>query len=278
MGSGASRHIIDKFADIMRLRRCVDSLSPRLVFYSGDEAELEELFKSDPRLSKIPRDGWRRNEEFIVNSLYHTHSPDMIFDFGGYNELDIAAYLKLWISLSHLYQRQLPECMPLHAALVEREGRGALLAASGGTGKSTCCRRIPAPWKALCDDESLLIDSGGDYVAHPFPTWSEYLLNRSESTWSVESHVPVSAVFFLEQAPEDGVTQLSREQAALYICNFSVQALKMKLRRLEKDEESGLRQKTFNGACRLARKVPCYNLRVSLTGRFWSKMEEVLGF
>jgi SynChlorMet cassette protein ScmC len=70
--------------------------------------------------------------------------------------------------------------LPLHAGLVEREGRGALLAGPSGIGKSTCCAKIPAPWNAHSDDETIVLrDSIGRFVAHPFPTWSDNFHNRA---------------------------------------------------------------------------------------------------
>ena len=56
----------------------------------------------------------------------------------------------------------------IHGALAEREGSGVILAAPGGTGKTTASNRLPAPWRSLCDDSTLVVrDPQGNYWAHP---------------------------------------------------------------------------------------------------------------
>ena len=86
-----------------------------------------------------------------------------------------------------------------HAALIERDGKGVLLAGKSGTGKSTSCSRLPEQWSVLCDDELLMIPSEqGLYCAHPLPTWSEYLMGRSEKTWNIHQSVPVYGIFLIQ--------------------------------------------------------------------------------
>ena len=45
----------------------------------------------------------------------------------------------------------------IHGALAERNGHGVILAAPGGTGKTTASNRLPAPWRSLCDDATLVV-------------------------------------------------------------------------------------------------------------------------
>ncbi|MCP4691429.1 MAG: hypothetical protein GY859_25520, partial [Desulfobacterales bacterium] len=47
-------------------------------------------------------------------------------------------------------------CAPCHCALVEIDGRGAVIGGPGDSGKTTCARRIPPPHRALADDYALL--------------------------------------------------------------------------------------------------------------------------
>jgi len=104
-------------------------------------------------------------------------------------------------------------------------GHGFLLAGQGGTGKSTCCRRLPNNWKPLCDDESLIVlDKSKVYHVHPFPTWSDYIQKRAKNIWDVQGSVPLSAIFFLEQSEKDEVIPLSKEQSAILMTKSSKQA------------------------------------------------------
>ena len=167
--------------------------------------------------------------------------------------------------------------MPFHAALVQHSGVGILLAASGNTGKSTCCRRLRSPWQTLCDDEALIVrDDQQRYMAHPFPTWSNYLWRRSRQTWNVEKHVPLLAIFFLEQGEADAVYTMGGGQAAVSVTQSALQAYPPNWRELDVYERRAFRKKLFENACELVKSVPTYKLRVSLTGRFWDEIEAVL--
>lgn len=199
--------------------------------------------------------------------------------------------------------------LPFHAALVEHHGRGVALAAPGGTGKSTCARRIPPPWTALCDDETLIVpvsgptphpshewnlaasslkprsgrplkwrrDEAGElYAAHPYPTWSEYLNGKSSQTWPVETAVPLTAICFITQAATDAVTPLDPGEAAQYTVDAAMQAGQRMWLRLQEDQQTSLKTRLFHNACNLAQRVPAYRLHVSLHGCFWEELERVL--
>jgi SynChlorMet cassette protein ScmC len=167
--------------------------------------------------------------------------------------------------------------LPLHAALVERNGMGILLAGHGGAGKSTCCQRLPSSWHALCDDETLVvINEEKQYFAHPFPTWSDYLWKRSERTWNVQKYVPLSAIFLLEQSETDEAIRIGQGQGATFINTLATDVCRRNWRNLDRKEERAQRKQLFQNACELARAVPAFKLRFSLNGRFWEKIEEVL--
>ena len=191
------------------------------------------------------------------------------------HELDI---LRMLMALYPIFEgvQQLGG-LSLHAALVERNGTGILLAASGDTGKSTCCRRFPSPWQPLCDDQTLVVrDNQKQYLAHPLPTWSEYLMRRSNTTWDVQRPVPVSAIFFLEQAETDEVVSIGEGQTAMLISQSANEVSRPGWGYLDGDQVKTRRKKLFDNACELARTVPAFVLRATLEGRFWEKMERVL--
>jgi len=165
----------------------------------------------------------------------------------------------------------------LHAALVEKNGRGVVLAASGGVGKSTCARRIPPPWKALCDDTCLVLPDGrGGFQVHPFATWSDYLWERSRGTWKVESPVPLQAVFFLKHSEEDNAQPLGQGESAIHLSRSSHELLAAFLESMDRDRARSFRQDIFDNACALSRKVTAYWLEVNLEGRFWTKIDKAL--
>jgi SynChlorMet cassette protein ScmC len=167
--------------------------------------------------------------------------------------------------------------VPFHAALLERNGIAVLLVAPGSTGKSTCCIRLRSPWQPLCDDETLIVrDLEKRYLAHPFPTWSDYLMKRSTKTWNIEYHLPLSAIFFMEQAETEEVLPIGQGEAAAYIHHSAMQVCRRRLYHLNRRESKSLRLKLFDNACELSRAIPAFKLGVSLKGRFWEKIEAVL--
>lgn len=166
--------------------------------------------------------------------------------------------------------------LAFHGALIELGGKGVILAAEGGTGKSTCCARLPSPWRAHCDDTTLVIqDAMRCYHGHPLPTWNDRLLRHLEKTWSIGCHVPVHHLFFLEQADADEVIPLGQGAAAARIVDSAQQAFFAGYGD-DAHKTAMLRRVLFENACALAQAVPSHVLRVSLTGRFWEKIEALL--
>jgi SynChlorMet cassette protein ScmC len=167
--------------------------------------------------------------------------------------------------------------LPLHAAAAERDGKGVLLAAPSGVGKSTCCLCLPSHWQPLCDDETLVIfDRTESYRAHPFPTWSDYLWKNNGKTWETQYSVPLVGLFFLEQSTTDTVEPLGQGAAAALLNQSTNEAFHKFWGMLNKTEQKRLRITLFDNSCTLAKLLPACRLRVSPHGKFWEKMEHVL--
>ena len=165
----------------------------------------------------------------------------------------------------------------LHGALAEKDGIGVILAAPGGTGKTTASGRLAAPWRSLCDDATLVVrDSQGNYWAHPWPTWSRFLGGESGGTWDVQNAVPLKGVFFLSQALEDRVESVGPGHAVSLLVECAEQASQLMARGLSKEETRALHLERFNNLCAFARVVPAHLLRISLTGAFWQEIEHTL--
>ena len=272
---------VEKLASIMELRNCEPNGYPKLVF---TRKRLGIDWWPDPvsRLTRnisgnLPDRGWEAHDLRSLQLWSHRDVPDVICEMGDEEDRDLNI-IRMWLSLSPVYNRALESGgLPLHAALVERNGTGVLLAAPGGTGKSTCCRRIPPPWKALCDDLTVAVaDTDRQYRVHPFPTWSDYLWKRSGPTWDVQRHLPLSALFFLEQRTTDEVIPIGQGQASVLITESASQVYQTQLRNLLPEEERRFKKKIFENACELAKAIPAFQLRVSLNGRFWEEMERIL--
>ncbi len=235
-----------------------------------------------PPLSKpsaLPHSGWRMHDLLALRVWSHPDVADMICELLDIGHHDLAI-LAMQQAVFPFYQAGIGQGgTPLHAALVEYDGKGILIAASGGRGKSTCCRRVPKSWTVLCDDETLVVRSpSGTYHAHPFPTWSDYLFRRTKKTWNVQRSTQLSAIFFLDQGESDDVARIGQARAAARINQSAGQVCGRMWRRLPNDVQRDNNLKLFSNSCGLAKAVPAFTLHASLTGRFWEGIEKVLGW
>ena len=166
----------------------------------------------------------------------------------------------------------------LHGALAERDGMGVILAAPGGTGKTTASGRLPAPWRSLCDDTTLVVrDPQGNYRAHPWPTWSRFLFGGSgDGSWDVQHAVPLGGIFFLSRAAEDRVEPVGGGQAVSLLVECANQGSMIMAHGLREEETRALHLERFDNLCALARVVPAHLLHISLTGAFWREIESAL--
>ena len=207
----------------MKLKDYGSNGSTGLIFINSDlkqPLDLSALWcNEDTKFKDLPREGWKFYVLKSLHLLSNRNVPDVICKIGDEDgfEMDI---IRMCQSLHPIYQGvQASGGLPFHAGLVEWNSHGVLLAAPGNTEKSTCCSRLPHPWHALCDDEALIVhdEHKKRYLAHPFPTWSDYIFQRSERTWDVQRHVPLSAIFFLEQSETDEVVRIGEGQAYRYL-------------------------------------------------------------
>lgn len=264
--------LAEKLAAIMHLQ-AEEPVDPHVMIFCEKKAD---QLKADP----LPwqAQGWVNLNHYFLHIWFHPGSPDVLCQYDPANPN--SCYGLLCDALSFIHRESTRRGgLPFHAALLEHRGQGVVLAAPGDTGKTTCSRRVLPPWQACCDDEALVVLSPeGRYLAHPFPTWSDYIWERDENTWKVESAVPLAGIFFLEQSPEDGYVALGGAQAAVAATSSAEQVMARFLRWCDAGEARELRRTMFANACTLVRQVPAFRLRVSLTGSFWEKIETALGW
>jgi SynChlorMet cassette protein ScmC len=228
-------------------------------------------------IDRMPEHGWKSLNLKLLEFWSHPDTPYMI-GCHRYRRDHLADLVSMQQALYPVISDEIfAGGLPAHAALIERAGQGILIAATGGTGKSTCCRRIPPPWSPLCDDESLIVAAGGnEYHVHPMPTWSEFWHGLSEKTWDVQRHLPLSAIFFLKRGAADEVTPLSRTETSIYLYNYSQDIFHKFKIHLDRETLWAFKEKMLDNASQIAGAVPGYILRATLTGRFWDEIEKVL--
>lgn len=291
LGNGLGWHLaatggveseVDELARIMGLSSCAANEYPRMIFIRGESVKKGSEWRRLRCARNLERDlaylGWNAHDLLLLKLWSHPEVKDLFCEmpYEGNNYLLNLSSMRL--SLYPIYQAaQNSGGLPLHGALVERDGLGVLLAGPRETGKSTCCRRLPKPWNPICDEEILLItEDQENYLAHPFPTWSEYLEVRSNRTWDIQRHIPPYAIFFLDQANRDEVIPLGHGEASVLIYQSAMQVLYRYWKNFDQEVLRTKKRELFDNSCRLSQSIPVFNLRLSLQGRFWEKIEAVL--
>lgn len=298
VGLNRMRQLVDRLASIMRLGACTAGKAPRLIlrpWAANGRAKWTPASDLERSIADgLPTQGWKAYYPMIFRVWAHEDVPDTIFEIGEVvnyrhdipedelaraKELADLAILRNAVLMVYR-QVQRAGALPLHGALAAWNGKGVLLLGHGGAGKSTCCRRLPADWQALSDDEMLVTRSArGDYFAHPFPTWSNLQREEGRRSWDVEQYVPLAAVFVLEKAQTDEVVSVGQARAALFIRESATQvwqACSVNYRDFSGDQEWPPWRQVFDNACTMAQAVPVFILRVSTTGRFWEAIERTL--
>jgi SynChlorMet cassette protein ScmC len=279
-GAGEAGPWVDEFASVMGLEPSRDGQAPGLVF--------ERLGPQDGHEADLLA---RRNPAPFGNMNYEEWNfrayPGLVF-YSHPGIKDVICILKddshdrrieqMRRAMRPIYDGVLRSGgLPMHAALAETRGRGVFLAGVSGAGKSTCSRRLPPQWRVLGDDMALVVHSGdGQFSAHPVPTWSDLKLRNCERPCRIGDHVPLRAIFSIEQSKTDELLPLGGGAGAIVVAEAAMQVYRSLESRFFLPIHSPLKRMIFDNAVSIARDIPAYVLRVSLQGRFWEKIEGVL--
>jgi SynChlorMet cassette protein ScmC len=262
----------------------VDKLAKAMGLSEGYVPGSTELFYTRSGLAAVidgagdlPESGWEPVKLNITQFWFHKETPHVICDIGPEGSVD-EEMIKLSLSLYPLYRSIVfASGAAVHAALVERDGGGVLLAGRGGMGKSTCGRRIPPPWRTLSDDTALIVrDNLSHYEVHPLPTWSNFFMGRPQKAWDVREHIILDGIFFLEQAKKDEALSIGAGEAAMRAYDAMFQAHIPFLRFIRAPYDAELKKQLFLNACEMAKAIPSFILRVDLHGRFWEELDKIL--
>ncbi|HTY24999.1 MAG TPA: SynChlorMet cassette protein ScmC [Desulfomonilaceae bacterium] len=273
---------VKHLAAIMNLSFSKIGISPKLIFihedpYANGSRFRRSLLHIRHHAPGIPLQGWEEQNLGIVRFWRHPESLDIICAILENRRRDIRV-TQMWTALSPIYEAvQNSGGLLFHGGLAELNSSGVLLVGPSGAGKSTCSRRIPPPWRPLCDDEVLVVrDDLNQYHAHPFPTWQELICGDRNRSWDVQQYVPLKALFFLNRSNVDEVRPILPGKAAVWIYKSIQEMRERNDFSVTHDKEKALTFKLFENVCMLAKSVPCFTLGATLTGRFWEEMEKVL--
>jgi hypothetical protein len=146
----------------------------------------------------------------------------------------------------------------LHAASAICDGRAFLFSGVSGAGKTTMTRLAPPDITLLTDEISYLRPSADGYSAFGTPFAGE-LARAGENC-----KAPVSALFFLEQGPENRIEEVS-----------SAEAVRQLMRNiLFFAEDRGLVEKLLATACDFVARVPIRRLTFYPDTRVWDEIRD----
>ena len=167
--------------------------------------------------------------------------------------------------------------LPIHGALIQFKDKGLLFLGQSGVGKSTACARMTGSFIPLSDDEALILKKGDGFYGHPIPTWSGFQNEQSViASTHVEKEVEITALFFLKQGAETQITPMGRGEAAVRICQASLELLAT-YPLFSKTHGLQVRRKIlFDTACDMAQKIPAHTLFLSLSHDFMGAVAETI--
>jgi SynChlorMet cassette protein ScmC len=270
---------LDQLAQVMCLKKGEFKTANAFYFFSAVENS-DTLPQSTQLQAQLNEGKWDYylGGQPIKLWINHQENKSIIGIYEQYLQNHALFYLYMSSSIIPLFFHSLETGgMPIHAALTCFKEKGILISATGDTGKTTCCQRLPkdGKWRYLCDDLSLLIRSQDDFFAHPLPTWSDYMIRKQNTAWDVGKHIPVKAIFFLEQGEKDEVIPISATETSVRLLRAVKQGWFWDM-----EEEPAQKQsrnfKIYNNTKTIAEGVPCFILRATLTGEFWKSIEEVI--
>ncbi len=88
--------------------------------------------------------------------------------------------------------------------------------------------------------------------------------------------MPLEAIFFLDQSEADEATPAGRGEAAVACRRAAMEVFWSVGPFVLREDPMNIATRAFENAVDFSLALPAYRLRVSLTGRFWEKIEEVL--
>ncbi len=165
----------------------------------------------------------------------------------------------------------------VHGGLATFQGRGLLLTAPPGGGKTTAFSTTPQSWQLMADDAVLVWpDACGSFQTSPLPTWSVLLgvnqqLERIEQ-WQVGSCCPLAGVLFLDKAETTVLIRQRPIDAAFPLYQACSEYPAVFLSRIP------YRKALFQAATALARAVPAWTLQLARKDNFWPLLEEELHY
>lgn len=287
---------LERFGQMMKLRRARADNSwtaqflalPEFASFRSDAftktSMIEQDLRQGLRIGQEENVSWTHSapegdpRQAAVTIMRSSANGDVIFHLSPMYGNGIGIQ-HMWHCLVPVYCRaELSGGLALHGGLVIINGEGFLILGASGSGKSTCISMIRPPWRALCDDEVLVVKAAsGKYVAHPFPTWSALQGSTTPRSWNVQEYVSLKALFFVEKGAKTELRPVGSGKTAALLSALSEQLWSRTEDQVSAREMRCRRERTFRNSCAIARSLPGYMLRFSKNRPPWTEVAEWSG-
>lgn len=216
------------------------------------------------------RQGWHLTGDETGHLTCHNNkNRHVLFIFGAIPFECVAPFQLPWPVL-------LEDIIPLgggivHGGLISHHGRGYIVTAPPGGGKTTAIRQVPAEWGVLADDACLVWPvADKQFLASPLPTWS-VLLGRGTALpaigrWKTATIVQIRGIILLSKGDHAYVTAVRSRRAipAIYqgLCEHPRVITNRNLHR----------STLFDVARNLSDAIPTWRLCTGIDGNPWKDL------
>ncbi len=262
---------VERFAEVCSMEIALpDAVEDILSCYIDSSANLASFRENHPEMIATGRGPYC--QIFFDPSFANSF---MFFNLDKFQtEATKALALNFVDSAFQLQMVSRGNCAPCHCALIEINGRGAVIGGRGDSGKTTCARRLPKPHRALADDYVMLFVHQGRLLAQAMPTWSNLhngdLDYRADCTKITE----VDAFFFLKQSRTDHIERIDGIKATSHLNEILQELLTVRvITDMPGTMKKKLRSRIFDFAVQVVDRKPTGILHASLHGEFWNPLE-----
>ena len=168
----------------------------------------------------------------------------------------------------------------LHSGLIKFYNKGFLFTGGGGFGKSTICKVLSDNFKVLCDDKLILLPYFDRYIAHPLPTFSNYLIDlknkkiKNNFYSNIEDYSFVSCIFILQKSKENKILPLSLKEALTFLYNFSFQISFLPY--IKDNSFRELKKILFSNILKTVKEIPVFLFKFNNTEESYKELENFI--
>ncbi len=279
--SPGAREWLARFAKIIGLHKGHECGFPTLRFIRGHPSNAvgggNRWPSDDADLASLGDGGWRAETQSYLRIWTGPDKTDKVLELLN-TRFDYVETTMMWQAFQQVYEPVIASGgLPVHSALVEHDGTGFLLVGVGGSGKTTCCERLPSGWRHLADDEVLIVRrTNGALAVHPSPTWNSNKIKRGEGSWNISVSLPLGGMFFLEKSSRDKAFPIGLGEAAARINWSANQVCRGRFHNLELALRREWVSRLLENSCRISKDIRAYVLHATRSGQFWTFIEDTM--